>query len=346
MKKFTEITETFAEKNPGNALGVTNHYTPVQNILTNINNLFCVRLSIVASVAEDGFSIKLTSSRFTSKKAIDDLLYLPLYYDSTYDCSTLSYYLTSQGLTKRTDINLGGYYIVYFGPADIKAATGDGSYVDNCPCPCEMKESNINEIEINQVILKEDSNDEEEMEDTQVKEIMDLLNDGDKVKAAKQLDELVSKQMDLPDEYYFAGIKFKNGTEAIALRWKHSKKLPHNIGTIENVRSLMHIFGSGDDAIWVQDWDKESIVKLPKDVDTLLHNILDIFGAEETDDPAVFKITGERKPRKHEDKDDENKKDDEKDEGVKMNMNNDISKEVDKRTNDEEDVEDDNSRGE
>ena len=82
MKRFTQLNENFTEKNNGNALvntGVTNHYTPVQNILTNINNLFCVRLSVVGTVAEDGVSIKLTSSKFISQKAVDEILNWPLY---------------------------------------------------------------------------------------------------------------------------------------------------------------------------------------------------------------------------------------------------------------------------
>ena len=106
MKKFSSFNENFTETNPGNALGVTNHYTPVQNIVTNISNLFCVRLSIVATVAEDGFSVKLTSSKFTSKEAINKILNLPLYSDVNYQQSTLYAYIMAQGLTNVNIINL------------------------------------------------------------------------------------------------------------------------------------------------------------------------------------------------------------------------------------------------
>ena len=44
------------------------------NILTNIKNLFCQLLGVYAEVAEDGFSVKLTSSKFTSKEAINKIL--------------------------------------------------------------------------------------------------------------------------------------------------------------------------------------------------------------------------------------------------------------------------------
>ena len=43
MKRFTEhIREAANEVKPGNQLlktGVTNHYTPIENILTNVKNL-------------------------------------------------------------------------------------------------------------------------------------------------------------------------------------------------------------------------------------------------------------------------------------------------------------------
>ena len=82
MKKFSSFNENFTETNPGNALGVTNHYTPVQNIVTNISNLFCVRLSIVATVAEDGFSIKLSSVQFTSEQKTSEILHRSMYNDA------------------------------------------------------------------------------------------------------------------------------------------------------------------------------------------------------------------------------------------------------------------------
>ena len=65
MKKFSTFYEGFTEKNDGNGINrsVTNHYTPIQNILTNINNLFCSRLGIVATESEDSYSIKLKHPR-------------------------------------------------------------------------------------------------------------------------------------------------------------------------------------------------------------------------------------------------------------------------------------------
>lgn len=359
MKKFSNFYESFTEKNDGNGINksVTNHYTPIQNILTNINNLFCSRLGIVATESEDSYSIKLTSSKFKSEKAIDELLYMPLYSDVNYQQSTLGAYIQLQGLTKITKINLGGYWVVYFSPTDIKAAENPANKEANvaayqcdpsccdCCCPAEMKESLLDEFEYTVQILNE-SEDEVELEDEQLKEILDLLNDGNKIKAAKALDEYVAKVIDLPDEYYFAGVKFKDGEEAIALRWKYTKKLPHNM-TVDTVRSLMHIFVSDKEdepnTIWVQDFDKDSIVKLPKEVDTMIHNILDLFSAEKTDDPAVFNIGAKQKGRKS-DEDEDKDKDEKKDTGTAQNTVDDGKKK--KPEDNEEDVEDDDSRDE
>lgn len=363
MKKFSTFYEGFTEKNDGNGINksVTNHYTPIQNILTNINNLFCSRLGIVATESEDSYSIKLTSSKFKSEKAIDDLLYMPLYSDVNYQQSTLAAYIQLQGLNKITKINLGGYWVVYFSPTDIKAAENPANKEANiaayqcdpgccdCCCPAEMKESVLEEFEYKVQFLNESDDDEVELEDEQLKEILNLLNDGNKIKAAKALDEYISKIMELPDEYYFAGVKFKDGEESVALRWKYNKKLPHNM-KVENTRSLMHIFVNDNEdepnTIWVQDFDKESIVKLPKDVDTMIHNILDLFNAEETDDPAVFTIGTKSKTRKSkdEDKDEDKDKEEKKDTGTAQNTVDDGKKKKSEDT--EEDVENDASRDE
>ena len=67
MKKFSTLVEhcLTSDVNPGNSvdLGVTNHLTPINNILTNVRNLYS-DVDIVAAVAEDGVSIKVHSSRF------------------------------------------------------------------------------------------------------------------------------------------------------------------------------------------------------------------------------------------------------------------------------------------
>ena len=335
MKRFSEHIKESKINNVvtfGNSLnnGVTNHYTPVQNILTNIKNLFCQLLGVYAEVAEDGFSIKLSSVQFTSEQKTSEILHRPMYNDAfNYGTSSLEGYIMSQGLRKVTLINLGSYYVVYFSPEDIKAAqspinmennvkgyTSVGEYSGECcPNPCEMKESLYDEFELCYLKEKEDnsnnsndnsgdrnnndsSSDEPNNTDNSSNDnsnsdsddkISEILNSEDKVKAAKQLEILISQKIQLSREFYFTAIKFKNEDEAIALRWKYDKKLPNGKST-ENVRSIMHIFGTGENAIWVQDYAKDSIVELPKAIKQLIENVLKILGAKSTNDPAIFNL--------------------------------------------------------
>lgn len=341
MKRLSRIIKEGAQ--PGNQLnktGVTNHYTPIQNILTNVKNLFCLLLGVVAEVGEDNVSLKLSSSQFVSKQKTEEILWRAMYNDVfTYGTSSLYGYITSQGLPTVTFINLGGYYVVYFSPNDIKTAQDPNKMALNA-MPEAANESMLDEFEIGTFIKEDDS--EEEMKSETVSKVLELLDGPDKVKAAKQLELLVSKEIQLPREYYFSAIKFKSGEEAIALRWKYTKKMPfgkadgdgeYKETTVENTRSLMHIFGKGEKAIWVQDFDEDSLVELPEEVKTLIQSILDLLEAGETDNPSVFSLTGERKERKdddeNKDKDDDNKDDDK---GSK--------------SDDDDDSEDDDSRGE
>lgn len=332
MRNFTQLFESAktTDKQPGNDLqntGVTNHYTPIENVLTNIKNLFCSRLGVVASIGEDNVSIKLQSTKFVDEQSINAVLY-----EQLDRFTNLASYIMQQGLDKMTKINLGMYYVVYFSPSDVKTAKDPQTMEPNAILvPKEVKESVLDEFEFTTIIKEDDA--EEEIKNVTLEKVLELVDSKDKVKAAKQLELLVAQEVELPREFYFAGIKFKNGEEAIALRWKYTKKLPTGQST-ESVRSIMHIFGKGDKAIWVQDFDKESIVQLPEEVKKLIESILDMLEADKTDDPAIFKLTGERKEREDKkDKDDEGKDKDSKDEDSK-----------DKNSNNEDD-EDDDSRG-
>ena len=375
MKRFSEHIKESKINNVvtfGNSLnnGVTNHYTPVQNILTNIKNLFCQLLGVYAEVAEDGFSIKLSSVQFTSEQKTSEILHRPMYNDAfSYGTSSLEGYIMSQGLRKVTLINLGSYYVVYFSPEDIKAAqspinmennvkgyTSVGEYSGECcPNPCEMKESLYDEFELCYLKENEDnsnnsndnsgdqnnndsSGDESNNTDNSSNDnsnsdsddkISEILNSEDKVKAAKQLEILISQKIQLSREFYFTAIKFKNEDEAIALRWKYDKKLPNGKST-ENVRSIMHIFGTGENAIWVQDYAKDSIVELPKDIKQLIENVLKILGAKSTNDPAIFNLGSSSSDDSN--SDDQNNNDD--------NQNDDQNNNDDKNTtNDSKSVE-------
>lgn len=338
MRNFTQLCESAktSDKQPGNDLmntGVTNHYTPIENILINIKNLFCSRLGVVASIGEDNVSIKLQSTKFVDEQSINAVLY------EQFDRFTsLGAYIAQQGLDKITKLNLGMYYIVYFSPSDVKTAKDPQSMEPNAMfVPKEVKESFMGEFEISTIIKEDDG--EEELKSETVEKTLELLDGPDKVKAAKQLEILVSKEISLPREYYFSAIKFKTGEQAIALRWKYTKKMPfgkaegegeYKETTVESTRSLMHIFGKGEKAIWVQDFAEDSLVELPDDAKKLIESILDLLEADKTDDPAVFSLTGERKER-------DEKKDEDKD---KENNENTKSKD-----NSDDDEENDDSRG-
>ena len=330
MKRFSDFNKAMTGKlvgescvtsdvNPGNALsttGVTNHYTPVQNILTNVKNLYACRMSIAASLAEDGFSIKLNSSKFVSEDEIRRMLYTPL--DRT--TIPLAQYIISQGLDSVKMIKVGDFYVVYFSPKDIKAAE-PGLEAPQAEAPVkEMLDYNIEEAEITTITEDED---DEELEDLTKKELSKLIDEKDKVKAAKQFMQIVSQQMELPREYYFAGVKDKDGKESIALRWRYTKRRPHK-KTAEVTRSLINIYGNSKDGVWVGDFDKKSYFQLPDEVKKLIENILELLGAEKTDDECVYSLDAKKEDKKDDNKED--KKDDKKD--------------------DEEDVEDDKSRDE
>lgn len=315
MKRFSELNKNnvnencvTSDTNPGNALsttGVMNHYTPVQNILLNVKNLYASRMSIAATLAEDGFSIKLNSSKFTTEKEIKDLLNTPLDANSP----ALAPFIKSQGLDLMKTIKVGDFYIVYFSPKDVKAAN-PGLETPQAETPVkEMLDMNIEEAEMVNVFESDD--DDEELEDLTKKELIKLIEEKDKVKAAKQFMQIISQHMELPREYYFAGVKDKDGKESIALRWKYTKRRPHK-RTVEATRSLINIYGTGKDAVWVGDFDKKSMFQLPDEVKKLIENILELLGAEKTNDECVYKLDGEKKSDKKSDKKDEEDVEDDK----------------------------------
>lgn len=316
MKRFSMLTESAitADVNPGNSLnlGVTNHYTPVENIVTNVKNLFCAMLGIVAAVGEDGVSVKLHSSQFVSEKTVYDRLY-----NVMYNSQSLYSYISQQGLSVVKLVQVGQYYVVYFCPEDIKTATAADDEAAKqlakscggcCDAPCsEMLQMNIDEAELS-TITEGGDEDEEELDKIRAKEVATILDMKDKVKAAKELGIIISQQISLPSEFYFCGVKAKDGDESIALRWRYIKRRPHGKST-EVTRSLINIFGTGKEAVWVQDYDKDAMFELPEEVKKLIENILEFIGAEKTSDSCVYKIDSEDEKKEEKDKKDKEEKD-------------------------------------
>jgi len=329
MKTFSKlVTEgcVTADVNQGNALtlGVTNHLTPVQNIVTNIKNLFCT-LPIVASVGEDGFSVKLNSSKFVNKTEINKVLNEPVY-----QMQSLSSFIMQQGLDLIKMIQIGQYWVVYFSPRDIKPAE-PGKEPNAAAWPCT--EQFVDEAEMDSFITEAD--DDEELADLTKQKIAEIIGGKDKVKGAKQLELLVGSEVELPRDYYFAGVKDKQGLESIALRWKYQVKRPKGM-TGEVTKSLINIYGLEKDGVWVADFDEDSMFKLPDEVKKLIETVLEFIGAEKTDDPCVWSLAEKKEEIK---KDDKKEEDNDKPE--------DSDKKSDDTNNEEpEDVEDDKSRSE
>lgn len=312
MKKFSTLVEhcLTSDVNPGNSvdLGVTNHLTPINNILTNVRNLYS-DVDIVAAVAEDGVSIKVHSSRFVSKEECERILYWGNIYRPA-----LATYLYQQGLDKMqittvSDSPANQYYVAYFSASDIKAAdpTKDSTPANepdpkNNPNPpagdnkdnkkkkvSEDKEINGEEKEI---VVNEDNNgDDDEIKDLTHGKVLELLKSKDKVKAAKQLEILVGQEVELPREFYFAGLEAKGdgGEESVALRWKYQKRVDVN-ATSEIVKTLIKIHEPGEKCVFVPDFDEDTMFTLPDEVKKLIENIIDFVGATPTDDKAVFSI--------------------------------------------------------
>ncbi len=304
MKTFKKLNEqcVTSDANPGNGigLGVTNHLTPISNIVMNVRNFFASQLGVVASVAEDGISLKLNSSAFVNKEEIRKVLTNPIQRNMS-----LKEYVVSQGLDLIKMINIGQYWVVYFSPSDIKtAAPGLEATTQDKPVK-EQVESNIEEVVIeslDDIIIKEDE--DEELESTSKKDLKEILDMSDRVKAAKKLEALVAKEIELPREYYFAAVKSIKGTESIALRWKYTKRCGKK-ETTELTKSLMYFYNDGD--IFMPDLDEKSMFNLPSEVNTLINNILDMFDAEKTNDKAIYKVKDFKKDDKKEDNKDEKK---------------------------------------
>ena len=317
MKKFSQfhadINESYvtSDINPGNALsntGVTNHYTPIGNILLTVKNIFATHMGIVASIGEDGVSIKLNCSRFVSKKDIYNILFsCGIYRDQS-----LASYIVSQGLPIIKLVGIGQYYIVYFEPDDIVGAgvpAPQENVEDSTKACTEMLTYGIEEAEMFNLIKEND----EEIEDVNRKKITELVDSKDKVKSAKQMELLVGQEMELPRDYYFAGVKSSDGKESIALRWRRLVQRPG--GTSATVTyTLINIFDSGETGIWVPSYAKDSIFNLPSEVKKLIENVLNnVLGAQKTKDDAVFTLSDKKQNNDENENDnkDENNKDNE-----------------------------------
>ena len=289
MKKLSTLLENY-DSNPGNSskLGVMNHLTPIGNIITNIRNFFGCVMGIVVEPGEDGVSLKLHSSRFTNDQEVEKILNTP-YLGNT----TLKSYICQQGLCNIKVINIGQYCIVYCGPTDIKSADPVSKVAANAKCcPCdqckaavtEMVQYNIEECEL---LSLTESIDDEELEDKTKEQLLKFIKGEDKVKGAEKLAKLLGDDLNLPEDYYFKGVKDTDGNESIALRYKFTKRRPFG-KSVELTKSLINIYSTGPNAVWVEAFlfrDNNSV-----EMNNIINNVLKAIGAEKTEDPCVYEI--------------------------------------------------------
>ena len=271
-----KLTESFA--NPGNGLaqGLTNHYTPIDNIVMNVRNIFGALLGLVVSKAEDGVSLKIQSSTFTDPDKTQDILY-----SSTFDGRTyLAPYIMQCGLQDLKIINIGQSCVAYFCPGDLAGYS-------NSECT-EMKESKILECEMFGQV--HENFEEEELEDKTQEELAEIINNKNKVKAASDFEEKLKNVLTLPENLYIKATKDIDGHESIALRYKFEKRRPFN-GKADSVISLMNIYSTGANAIWVDAFLNRDIYS--QDIINTIETILQFLNAQPTDDECIYNIQDE-----------------------------------------------------
>jgi hypothetical protein len=286
MRTLTQLREAY-DCNPGNdmKLGVTNHLTPLNNIITNIRNFFGSTMGIVVEPGEDGVSLKLHSSKFVCPKEVSKVIDQP-YLGNT----SLHSYICQQGLCNMKLINLGSYYVVYFGPNDIRTAENPDKVAADAKCcvACsEMLQFNLFECEMDSI---NEAFDDEELEDKTKEQLLKFIQGTDKVKCAQKLSELLADDLNLPEDYYFCGVKDADGNESIALRYKFQKRRPFG-KEVTLSKTLINIYNVGENAVWV-----EAFLTKDKNSDTMnriVETTLKLIGAQPTDDPCVYVISSD-----------------------------------------------------
>ncbi|MCH5166960.1 MAG: hypothetical protein J1F35_03620 [Erysipelotrichales bacterium] len=304
MKKFSQLIEESAltqlAQKTDNGAGTTNKYTPINNIITNVKNFFGATYNIVVTEGP-GNSVELRCSRWINvDEAYKDLNGIEV------ARKTITSYISEQGLDSMKLIQEGQRILAVFYASDIK---DDATKTFNkLPDASEYTDSHANENRnfqtcliytdsyanesfeyeiLDQKTIGEGKEDDDEMEDTTQKELRELIVTDNKVKSAEKFAELVAQTIDLPSEYYWKAVKDKDGNESIALRHKTEKRRPFG-KKAEIIDSVINIYGTGEEAIWVDGYD--DIDNMPDDMKRLIENILQLLGAEKTPDICVYSL--------------------------------------------------------
>ena len=275
MKKLSELYLESFDSNPGNSLdclGVSNHYTPINNILIAIRNLLCCRLGVIAEPGEDEVSIKLHSSKFTDENSINAILY-----DKIDRFTSVDSYIRMQGLTKRTIVDLGSYKVVYYSPEDIKQAENPELMAQVPDVDIEPTTESLKAIK---AIL-------EEQQDDYTTDWVDILSNEDKNVAAALFYEKIKNKVDLPENYYYVkATKDANDNKCVAIRKKYEFRKPFG-EKIEKVKSLINIYSP--DNIWVSGY--QDCITLSDTDSRIIEKVLNLINAQKTDDCCKFTLT-------------------------------------------------------
>ena len=280
MRKLSE-SSSGVTSGIGMTQGVMNHYTPIDNIIINTRNIFGALLGLVVSKGEDGISLKIQSSNFTNPEVTRNILY-----NSTFDGHTYLYtYIINQGLRGLKILDLGSTCIAYFFPNDLAE---DPCSNETC-CGCrEMKESRIIECELATIEESSVNEDQEvELEDRTKEELAEIINNNNKVKGAADFVNKMANVITLPENMYIKATKDIDGHESISLRYKTVKRRPFG-GKMDSVTSLMNIYCTGANAVWVDAFLNKGLYD--DDVINVINSILQFIGAEKTSDEAVWNI--------------------------------------------------------
>ena len=275
---------------PNQTIGVMNHLTPIQNIITNINNLFASQLSIVAEPGKDNVSILVHSSFFSNKDITYAQIYLPVWNDKV----SLASYVSQQGLNNIKVIPTGNgeECMVLFCPSDMPQLGYNGSCTTGTEpkCACESKE-----VEYEQFTFEEGEDmmngiknygfGDQEIESIQKKDLREILGSKDKVKAAKMFDDILKKNMRMPENYYIKAVRDEDGNESIALRYRYEKKKPFG-KSITLTKSIVNIYNTEEGGIWV-----DNAENLPEEMKGVVDDMLNFVGVRRTGDPNSFSVS-------------------------------------------------------
>lgn len=312
MKTLTALTESLAS-----GMGVANHYTPIENIIVNVRNLFASYFGLVVEPGEDGVSIKIHNSEFTDPDKVYEILYtLVDRYNS------VASYIKAQGLDVIKLVNIGRFYVVYFCPSDIASAENPNDECEEKCVPCtEMLQYNIDEAELSSIGEAVDWNGDEEMEDKTKEEVADIINMDDKIKAAAAFADKMSHVIELPENFYIKAVKDSDGNESIALRYKYNKRRPFD-KTVLVTKSLINIYNTDKNGIWVDAYENKD--SLDENISNIIDQVLKWLGVKETSDPCVWSwaITNTNETGS---KDDENEENNNAGDDVTANGNNDTN---------------------